>query len=322
MNDIAIQVEKLSKQSVCGEHQPSNQCFGYTAEQLPKITLVTPSYNQACYLSQTIQSVLDQHYPALEYFVMDGGSTDHSPQILRQYTNQLSGWVSRSDRGQADAINQGFAGSSGAILGWLNSDDLLWTGALIAIGAYFATHPEVDVVMGWSLFFREQHIWYLHEPLGLRLEYLLYSNYFLPQESVFWRRRVYEQIGELDLDLYVLDHDYFIRMALIGAHAAVLHRPIGGFRYHSQQKIANQKVLQQSQQQIQTNYLVKLGIAPAQVQQRRIYWGLHMKLDRAVRKLRRLSMEQSKTKKVVLESERYLGCLACQGDRFNVFSQR
>ena len=126
--------------------------------------------------------------------------------------------------------------------------DILWPGALMAIGTYFAAHPEVDVVMGWSLFFHEQHpsagsgtsIWYLHDPLPLRLEYLLYSSYFLPQESVFlpssgqaWRRRVYEQIGELDLDFYLLDHDYFIRMARIGAQSATLRRPIGGFRQHN-----------------------------------------------------------------------------------------
>ena len=132
--------------------------------------------------------------------------------------------------------------------------DILCPGALMAIGTYFAAHPEVDVVMGWNLVFRkpfdtstgsaprklrEQQagsgakIIYVHEALGLHLEYLLYSNYFLPQESTFWRRRVYERIGELDLNLYVLDHDYFIRMALIGAHYATLRRPIGGFRKHN-----------------------------------------------------------------------------------------
>ena len=116
--------------------------------------------------------------------------------------------------------------------------DILCPGALMAIGTYFAAHPEVDVVMGWNLVFRKQaasraKIIYVHEALGLHLEYLLYSNYFLPQESTFWRRRVYERIGELDLNLYVLDHDYFIRMALIGAHYATLRRPIGFFRKHN-----------------------------------------------------------------------------------------
>ena len=142
--------------------------------------------------------------------------------------------------------------------------DILCPGALMTIGAYFAAHPKVDVVIGWNLTFREQdsstlrqaqgtagsgsRIVYLYKPLGLHLDYLLYCKYFMPQESVFWRRRVYEQacpdvgrIGELDLDLYLLDHDYFpprfavrsIRMALIDAQSATLHRPIGGFRKHN-----------------------------------------------------------------------------------------
>ena len=245
---------------------------------------------------------------------MDGGSTDGSPQIIKHYADQLTGWVSQKDRGQADAINQGFARSTGEILGWLNSDDILWPGALKAVGSYFAAHPEVDVVMGWSLFFREQHpsagsgtsIWYLHEPLGLRLEYLLYSSYFLPQESVFWRRRVYEQIGELDLDYYVLDNDYFIRMALIGAQSATLRRPIGGFRQHDKQKTAHKRALRHSQQLIQANHLEKLGITPAQAQRRRAYWQTRMKLERALRKLWRLTVERRKVAQVLLDSEEYL----------------
>ena len=90
---------------------------------LPRISLVTPSYNQAQDLPQTIRSVLNQNYPRLEYFVMDGGSSDESPQIIEHYADQLTGWVSQKDRGQADAINQGFARSTGEILGWLNSDE-------------------------------------------------------------------------------------------------------------------------------------------------------------------------------------------------------
>lgn len=276
---------------------------------LPTISLITPSYNQAQYLSRTIRSVHNQNYPRLEYFVMDGGSTDNSPQIIEQYADKLTGWVSQKDKGQADAINQGFARSSGEILGWLNSDDILWAGALMAIGSYFATHPEVDVVCGWSLFFREQEIWYLHEPLGLRLEYLLYSSYFLPQESVFWRRRVYEQIGDVDLDYYVFDHDYFIRMALIGAPSATLRRPIGGFRQHDQQKTANSKALRESQQLIQANHLQNLGVTPTQAKRRRAYWRQRMKAERALRKLWRLTVERRKVAQVLKESEAYLSRL-------------
>lgn len=284
---------------------------------LPTISLITPSYNQAQYLPQTIRSVLNQNYPHLEYFLMDGGSSDNSPQIIEHYADELTDWVSQKDRGQADAINQGFARSTGEILGWLNSDDMLWPDALMAIGSYFAAHPEIDIVMGWSLSFGEEHssadsgirAWYLNEPLGLRLEYLLYSGYLLPQESVFWRRRVYQQIGELDLNLYLLDHDYFIRMALIGAQSAILRRPIGGFRQHNQQKTDNKAAIQHSQQQIQANHLEKLGITLTQAQRRRAYWQRRVIVERALRKLWRLTIERQEVAQVLKESERYLSRL-------------
>lgn len=274
--------------------------------RLPSISLVTPSYNQAQFLSQTIRSVLAQEYPYLEYLIYDGGSTDDSPQIIKHYADHLSGWVSRKDGGQADAINQGFARSTGEILGWLNSDDVLWPGALMAIGDYFAAHPEVDVVMGWSLFFCGEKILYLHEPLGLRLQYLLYSGYFLPQESVFWRRCVYEQIGKLDVHHYVFDHDYFIRMAQMGRRSTTLRQPIGGFRRHDQQKTADRRVLQQSQQQIQSDHQQKMGITPAQAKCLRAYWQRRMRAERAIRKLRRLALERRKVALILKHSESYL----------------
>ena len=286
---------------------------------LPTISLITPSYNQAQYLPKTMRSVLNQNYPRLEYFVMDGGSSDNSSQIIEHYAEQLTGWVSQKDSGQADAINQGFARSTGEIMGWLNSDDILFPGALMAIGSYFAAHPEVDVVCGWSLFFREEHpsagsgisIWYLHEPLGLRLEYLLYSSYFLPQESVFWRRRVYEQIGELDLNCHVLpDHDYFIRMGLIGVQSATIRPPIGCFRQHKEQKTANKGAVRQNQQRIQSHHLENLGVTASQARRRRAYWQRRMIAERALRKLWRLTVERRKVAQVLKESEGYLKSLS------------
>lgn len=114
----------------------------------PRISLVTPSFNQAAYLEETIRSVLLQGYPNLEFRIFDGGSTDGSPSVIRKYERWLSGWVSQRDGGQSDAINRGFAQATGEIFNWLCSDDLLRPGALHAIGKAFSEAPECDVAAG------------------------------------------------------------------------------------------------------------------------------------------------------------------------------
>jgi len=109
----------------------------------PKISVVTPSFNQGQYLEETIRSVLDQGYPNLEYFVMDGGSTDDSVEIIRKYADRLTGWVSEPDGGQMHAINKGFARATGDIMAWLNSDDKYCPWTFNVIGRIFAGLPEV-----------------------------------------------------------------------------------------------------------------------------------------------------------------------------------
>ena len=115
---------------------------------LPKISVVTPSFNQAPFLEETIQSVLSQGYPDLEYIVMDGGSTDGSAEIIGKYADRLTDWKSAKDGGQADAIRTGFARATGEILCWLNSDDTIAPGTLRRIGEFFAANPDVDLVYG------------------------------------------------------------------------------------------------------------------------------------------------------------------------------
>jgi glycosyltransferase involved in cell wall biosynthesis len=114
----------------------------------PLITIITPSYNQSRYLEETIRSVLGQDYPAIEYFIIDGGSTDSSVEIIRSYESQISGWVSEKDRGQAEAINKGFQRASGEYIAWLNSDDTYQPGAIRAAIETFQKHPEAGIVYG------------------------------------------------------------------------------------------------------------------------------------------------------------------------------
>ena len=189
------------------------------AKGLPRITIVTPSFNQAPYLEAAIRSVLAQEYPNLEYIICDGGSTDGSIDIIRRYTPYLAHWTAEPDGGPADAINRGLAAATGEILGWLNSDDLYLPGALHAAAEAFVNHPEADLVYGEG--------WYIDEA-GERIEpcrfvrrlfvrrYLVNRDPIL-QPAAFWRRSLWQQVGPLDMALrWVFDWEWFIRAHTAG----------------------------------------------------------------------------------------------------------
>ena len=208
--------------------------------QLPAIHLVTPSYNQERFLESTMLSILNQKYPKLHYRVQDGGSTDRSPQIIQRYADQLSGWVSEKDQGQADAIRRGFhllGGEPTDIMAWLNSDDLLAPGTLRFIAEYFAKNPQVDVVYGHRIIIDEQDReigrWVMprHDPKIL--EWIDY----VPQETMFFRRGIYEAVGGLDPSFqFALDWDLLARFQQAQAKVVRLPYFIGCFRLHAEQK--------------------------------------------------------------------------------------
>lgn len=206
--------------------------------QPPKISIVTPSFRQAGFIERTIKSVLDQNYPNLEYFVQDGGSEDGTKEILSSYADRLTGWESRPDNGQSQAINLGFAKTSGEIMAWLNSDDVLLPGALAYVASYFNRHPEVDVVYGHRILIDEndQQIgrWMLPQHND---EVLSWADY-IPQETLFWRRRIWDKMGgQVDESFrFAMDWDLLIRFREAGARFARLPRFLGGFRIHTQQK--------------------------------------------------------------------------------------
>lgn len=207
----------------------------------PLVSIVTPSFNQAQFLEQTMQSVLQQSYRQVEYIVIDGGSTDGSVDIIRNFEDRLAYWESEPDEGPVHAINKGFAKATGDIYGWLNSDDYLLPGALEhAVGAL--ADPEVDFVYGDSLHCDEQgritdasmlttmspHHW------------LLYAIGALHQESAFWRSSVHEALGELDPGCFPgFDIDWFLRLTHhIGPRYRYLRVPLGVAREHPGQNIA------------------------------------------------------------------------------------
>jgi glycosyltransferase involved in cell wall biosynthesis len=196
-----------------------------SASARPKITIVTPSYNQGAYLEETIRSVLLQNYPNLEYIVMDGGSTDGSVEIIRKYSGFLSHWESRRDDGQADAIARGFARSRGEILGWLNSDDLLLPGCLEKVARVFANNPDCHCVSGGCVMIDAESrtlSGFLGVPLfqiGVKatLRRLVLWKMDFSQMSCFWRRSAYEKVGGFDTSLkFAFDYDLFLRLARLG----------------------------------------------------------------------------------------------------------
>lgn len=206
---------------------------------LPGIALVTPNYNCGAYLERTLKSVLDQGYPDLAYHIQDGASTDNSCRILEQYSDRITSWESIRDRGQADAINRGFGHLGEApLMGWLNSDDVLLPGALACVGEYFARHPDVDVVYGHRLLIdsgdRIINRWILppHDD-----EVIAWAD-FIPQETMFWRRSIWERAGGRidDSFQFAMDWDLILRFRRAGARFARLPRLLGAFRITDQQK--------------------------------------------------------------------------------------
>jgi glycosyltransferase involved in cell wall biosynthesis len=203
----------------------------------PLISVVTPSFNQGRYLAQTIESVLGQDYPRLEYVVQDGGSADETAAVLARYRHRLHHCAMQKDNGQSHAINLGFAHTSGDVMAYLNSDDLLLPGSLHAVAKFFEDRPEVDVVYGHRVVIDqrgdERGRWVLppHDAEALK-----WADY-VPQETLFWRRRLWEQVGGIDESFrFAMDWDLLLRFQEAGAKFHRLGRFLGAFRVHDSSK--------------------------------------------------------------------------------------
>jgi hypothetical protein len=232
--------------------------------RIPAIAMVTPSYNQAQFLGATIDSVLSQKYPKLLYHVQDGASDDATIEILKSYGDKIS-WKSEPDKGQADAINVGFNGVECEIMGYLNSDDTLLPGTLAYVANFFHARPDVDLVYGHRIFIDRdgseigRAIFPAHDEKAL-----LYAGY-IPQETMFWRRRVWDAIGPMDCDFqYALDWDFLLRAQAAGFKFERARRFLACFRVHDKQKTtSNYDIGRLEMDKLRERYL---GAVPSQTE--------------------------------------------------------
>jgi len=204
---------------------------------MTRVTIVTPSFNQAPYLEATIQSVLIQDYPEIEYFIMDGGSTDGSLEIIKKYADKLAGWVSEPDKGQTDAINKGFARATGDVLAWLNSDDTYEPGAVTQAVELLAQHPEISMIYGDCNYIDEAGRVIGRFPAAQTDYRRLREGYVhIPQQASFFRADLVRRVGQLDPTFYfAMDYDLWVRLAKIAPLLYVPHL-WANFRLHRDAK--------------------------------------------------------------------------------------
>jgi len=203
----------------------------------PRVTIVTPSFNQAEFLEETIRSVVEQDYPNLEYFIVDGGSTDGSLQIIRRYERALAGWVSEPDLGQTDAVNKGFSMATGDILAWLNSDDTYEPGAVRGAVEYLQQNTEIGLVYG--------KVYYI-DGLGQRIgrypagptdhRRLRRGVNTVSQQAMFFRSVLWRMVGPLDPTFYyAMDYDLWVRISAVSP-IAYHDEHWANFRLHGDSK--------------------------------------------------------------------------------------
>lgn len=207
---------------------------------LPKISVVTPSFNQAEFLEDTIQSVLGQNYPNLEYVIIDGGSTDGSAEIINRYANKLHYWESKEDNGHGDAINKGFSHTNGEIMAWINSDDKYTPWAFKVIAEIFSSFPHINWIVGYNSWWNDHGEMTSAKRVPKNVYDIILGNPMsIQQESVFWRRSLWEKAGgKIDTGFKLMvDGDLWSRFFLLDELYSV-DCILGGYRIHSNNRAA------------------------------------------------------------------------------------
>jgi glycosyltransferase involved in cell wall biosynthesis len=242
----------------------------------PRIALVTPVFNSGKYIEATIRSVIAQGYPNLDYFIVDGGSTDGTLDIIRKYEGQISGWISEPDNGMYDAINKGFARTSGEVMGWISATDQLHVGGLAAVGSIFQDLPEVEWITARPTAFTEEGMTFQvgEIPRWSRYRFLAGANRYIMQEATFWRRSLWEKAGGyVDASRRIAnDFELWVRFF---RHAQLypVETLIGGYRVHGDSI---------GLQALEACHAVHDAVVEAELD--RIAWGRSLRLFRKISK--------------------------------------
>jgi glycosyltransferase involved in cell wall biosynthesis len=204
----------------------------------PLVSIITPSFNQGRFLDQTIRSVLTQDYQPIEYIIIDGGSTDGTVEIIKQYESRLGYWVSERDKGQTEAINKGFAQAKGEILAWINSDDVYYPGAVSAAVETLSRNPDIGLVFGVLYFIDENdRVIGRFNAAQTDLAKLKRGFVHLPQPSAFFRAEHWRKVGPLDPTFFfAMDYDLWVRLASVTKFIYVPGNAWAKFRLHSEAK--------------------------------------------------------------------------------------
>lgn len=248
----------------------------------PKISIITPSFNQGKYIEKTIQSILDQNYPNLEYIIIDGGSTDETIEIIKKYEHKIKYWVSEKDGGQTDAINKGLKYCTGDIFNWINSDDYLSENALFTIAKGFMDHPSVGMVAGAVQNFNEKEGIQLFINRNLCINGILSTNwdYLYHQPGVWLRMETLRAAGIFRIDYhYCFDLEFLLRYLLLNDQVFYTNEKVAYFRLHELSKTVTypEKFALENKRLFREFYLSQKGKIYYEVAKRKsndFEWGL------------------------------------------------
>ena len=240
---------------------------------LPKISIVTPSFNQGQFLRETIESVLEQNYLDLEYFIVDGGSTDNSVDIIREYKNHIDWWVSEKDEGQTDAIMRGFNRATGELFAWVNSDDVLFPGCLKAVADCYLKNGRPDLIhTNVAYIDSESRISrFIRVPCQSRF-FFFRGVWHGAAPSIFYRTSLFGDVGGLNRKYYLsMDVDIWVRLMKTEARVAHIPRYLGGFRWHDSAKTVQSLKTRKAQENSETTEILNANL-PRSNQSRRAFW--------------------------------------------------